>query len=665
MLPPIRDGERVKCTQIGDIPRAPRLAKKSVSYPAPIDCNISGLYDPALDPSPIGLEERGTIQPLHTTRIVKSCNKPTPASHPERPAHIAEYSIGTTSVTILNGHRRGEVSGKKSNEQADDSEEEGPKKLAIDVYLHGLPTRMKHATLEPSEMFHRTHQRKRRYLPDLGSSSNAERDARSEITEKTCSSGLTVLLCGAGDWLNCQPLQDSQDGILQDCIDMNDLARECSPPSTRTSQTSGTVDTLFRNKYGQPCPSKHAFRVQFEPGPLGMELEEDCHGRGLVRIRRILQASQAEQDGRLSPGFLVIAVGNSINISEHGGLNTLSEDMGDYRPKSESSRLRMIRCLADFEEAIMHQDPHSLFVVWMLDRFSPDAVATLGSPAVSSTDLMHCWRSPQSISAERGEVGLDVKTSCCHYFHKDASEGFSHSNPGGKVTCKSPSYLGDSGRQATREGVPHTGESGKHCLEPTLDGAASRWGSPNSPALGQSERQYSWREMDPPCESDAETRTRGEHHHHTRNATPQTPSASERRLVDSLPSGMPRPPDARDSASDLCHVSKSITRDKEKWEFETGGGIFDEHDQGLAARRPGGGNSSMRPGNVQEENTVEETPSLPLGLQASTDDDITIFIWFCNSHASGLMHVRFEVSLAPLNLAVEAIAVQNVSGMRG
>lgn len=73
------------------------------------------------------------------------------------------------------------------------------------------------------------------------------------------------------------------------------------------------------------------------------------------------------------------------------------------------------------------------------------------------------------------------------------------------------------------------------------------------------------------------------------------------------------------------------------WEFETGGGIFDEDDQGLASRKQPRRNDDVpEPADEPE----EDRPLLPLGLQASTADDVAVCLWFCNNHESATMKVR-------------------------
>ena len=85
------------------------------------------------------------------------------------------------------------------------------------------------------------------------------------------------------------------------------------------------------------------------------------------------------------------------------------------------------------------------------------------------------------------------------------------------------------------------------------------------------------------------------------------------------------------------------------WEFETGGGIFDEDDQGLASRK-----QPRRDGHVPEstDEPDEEKTLLPLGLQASIADDVAVCLWFCNNHESATMKVGARCCLFLFSVCV-------------
>ncbi|CAN0475825.1 unnamed protein product, partial [Ectocarpus sp. 8 AP-2014] len=83
-------------------------------------------------------------------------------------------------------------------------------------------------------------------------------------------------------------------------------------------------------------------------------------------------------------------------------------------------------------------------------------------------------------------------------------------------------------------------------------------------------------------------------------------------------------------------------RSAKGWEFETGGGIFDDDDQGLAARKhPARSQATLAPAAAPADETEEKPPTFPLGLESSAVDDLAVFIWFCNNHESAVMKVSW------------------------
>jgi len=109
-----------------------------------------------------------------------------------------------------------------------------------------------------------------------------------------------------------------------------------------------------------------------------MELEENLGGRGIVQIRCIRQAGQAEKDGRLSVGSFIVAVGDwgHYDFDSFEPNATKGENRFD-----EGERLVIVRSLADLEEVLLSRESDQLFFLWAIDREAPEVLSALGVPS--------------------------------------------------------------------------------------------------------------------------------------------------------------------------------------------------------------------------------------------------------------------------------------------
>lgn len=541
-------------------------------------------------------------------------------TQPEKPPASA------TLVTVLNGYRTQRTSEEWESNPGSDEEN------GVDIFVEGFSKGIDHETLLPAELFCRTLRNGSQRPPN--SSPPLPGEAPHSLDAREGSLGLTVFLARTGEWF------DAVDGVVQS-------SREEHPVKPSTSQASQDHDKLaadtkttrmmFQRDDGKPGPSRNAFRVQFEPGPLGIELEQHPGNRNIVQVRQVLQAGQAELDGRLSAGCFVVAVGDWGESSssarppstpsqnspddtarvEHGADACGGFDISDLRPNSsgkgssaKTHRPRIIRTLVEFEEEASSRQPDRLFIVWALDRHAPEAIAALGSP-----ESDHVRTIPHEWSAE----SLYARPQ------KGSGEG---------------SY-------SSVQRSDDLGESAK----PTARGGAPGWESGSAFAIGKDSLEYSLSSTEPGWVPYDRSRPREEGDLRIRGA--EAEGNMEASVLGSLKgnpggearsvSGEKHPTDwtSRKGENGRSRLRAGESGASAGWEFETGGGIFDEDDQGIAARKHPASNQVAVGATMSAADEAEnKPPPFPLGLQASVGDEFAVFIWFYNNHESAAMNVR-------------------------
>ncbi|CAN0073606.1 unnamed protein product, partial [Scytosiphon promiscuus] len=642
LLPPI--GDRKPRRHHGDhLPPVPPHTEPPLPRPAPVHCNISGLYDPALDPSPIGEEERGKVQPVRISRIVPSWASSAAAQESKGVGRSRVDADVATVVTVLNGCKtrgtfRHSVSTCEGWANAAGSDDEDN---CLDIFVEGFSRGIDHATLFPSEIFCRELQNGGRGISKTPRLLLGEAGHSSDVSESYL--GLTILLARAGEWFQtaAQGAQNEQDG---------EVYEGASDHSIDGHAWEATVTRLiFQRADGTPGPSQNAFRVQFEPGPLGVELEEHPSQRGIVQIRRVLQAGQAELDGRLSAGCLTVAVGN---WDEHRAISpppptrdgdpgaTFASDVADIDTYGSlditNTRLRavngtagaekdsqvVIRSLAEIEEAISRRGCDRLFVLWVLDRQAPEAIAALGRPEADSA----C-----SAPRRRQRSTRSIFTAC----QSEGNEGVEGPFPSakrGERTLKSSSTS-----ILTGPGSLHL-QAVKGML------GAPGWDSGLPLPRGNGSLEYSLSSN----ENEAIASERGLTGPGAKRAGGEVqPGAGLLQSTLKSPdevTGERMSKFGRGGGLDWASRKEETCGNRREkvgvestvgWEFETGGGIFDEDDQGLAPRKHP---REKSPSRIADE---EVPPPFPLGLQASIMDEVAVFIWFCNNHESATMKVSW------------------------
>lgn len=628
LLPPIGRREPRRESSSNPLPVPPHVGP-SLPLPAPVDRNILDLYDPGLDPSPIGKEERGPVQPARISRIVPRRESLSRGEDSRGGTRPGKGFADDTVVTVLNGYRvehlddfTGEGGVGWASATASDEEEN-----CIDIFVEGFSRGIEHATLLPSEVYCRTLQNRSRGPPNPSSISSGEEGPQQPLDAREGYVGLTILLARTGEWF------DTAADVGGDVQGSHKKHRVESDNNILAPEATATR-MIFTREDGTPGPSRNSFRVQFEPGPLGIELEEHAGQRGIVQVRRVLQAGQAELDGRLSPECLVVAVGewvesdmSTLPLPTHsddppaGAASVNGADVYDSldvsglrsSAKSGGSNARrihkpaMIHSLAELQEAVSSRQPDQLFTVWALDRRAPEAIAVLGSPG-----------SEKMVEPPPGN---------------GRNNAF---DPMGTSFLRTTALDGCTKSSAVPEGAPG-------------------WESASAFARGQDSLEYSLSTTDP-----------GVIAHDNRLAmarsSPQAGGARQSGGDLSLsalgsPKGIER--SAASSPSEEKNTLGWTSRRGEQsngnilekggaggtggWEFETGGGIFDEDDQGLAARKhPSGSKAAGAAAAVSpvRDTEKEESPALPMGLNASAVDEFAVFIWFCNNHESSVMNVR-------------------------
>ncbi|CAM9369717.1 unnamed protein product [Phaeothamnion confervicola] len=84
------------------------------------------------------------------------------------------------------------------------------------------------------------------------------------------------------------------------------------------------LERCFRGRYGLPGPPTSAFKVGFEAGQLGLELEENPT-RGYVTVKRVTPGAQAECDGRIFAGCLVVAAAVAVEAAAGTGADAAGD----------------------------------------------------------------------------------------------------------------------------------------------------------------------------------------------------------------------------------------------------------------------------------------------------------------------------------------------------
>lgn len=563
--------------------------------PAPIDRYISDRYDPALDPSPIGAEERGVVKPIRITRILPRSERESREVQGTKILGVYTSSV-KASVTILNGYNN--IVGASIGYDSAGNTQDG---TGVDVYLQASSRFVEHATLLPSQCIRRT-------LQTPKSSTVVTGYCTLETNE--VSSGLTVFLGCADDWSNCDNIHNphawsglgsnTTQNIPEVVLRFNEALLEASAEEV--------TRYIFQAEDGRPGPSRNAFRLQFEPGPLGMELEEDPGGRGIVQIRCIRQAGQAEKDGRLSVGSLIVAVGDWGHC-----------DFGPFEPNAtkaenrfdEGERPVIVRSLADLEEFILSREPDQLFFLWAIDRDAPEVLSALGvpnsHPENDSRSHFSGFKGPP-FTANAAIVGIGAANTC------SASTASDHGSRG------VPPYT-----------IP--GITDQLAGLPMQEGALEWDSSSSTPDRAKWGKQVLKDAHLGICEEDNIRAVRSDAN------LPLVCESSERvGAVSPTTEGVGHPPKSEDSKgtnNNLRLHGQEPGSAQGKWEFATEGGKFNEDDEGLAARR--------EPSRDHRERTSVERGFVPLGLQASSTDELTVYVWFSNNHASATMQVQYQL----------------------
>lgn len=548
-----------------------------------------------------------------------------------------------TLVTVLNGYTtQRSTEGWESHAGSDDEN-------CVDVFVEGFSRGIDHATLLPAELFCRTLQNGSQGT--TSSSSPPPGETPCSLNAREGSLGLTVFLARTGEWfdmLNCV-VQDSR---KEHPVRSNTYEASQDQDHDKLAADARITRMMFQRDDGKPGPSRNAFRVQFEPGPLGIELEEHAGNQGIVQVRQVLQAGQAELDGRLSAGCFVVAVGDwgewssssrppsspSVGLPEataritHGAVPCGSFDISDLGSNlrgggssAKGHKPAIIRTLVEFEEAVSSRQPDRLFAVWALDRHASEAIAALGSPESNhARPIPHEWSS-ESLYARPPKRSGEGPYSSGHEQRRPF-------DPLNTSSEQRPNNLDDSTKPTALEGAPgwELGSAfacGKDSLEYSL--------SSNEPGGGPYNRNRP-REEDDPRIQGAEPEgylSASAFASRTGNKGGEARSVSgERHRLDRT-SG-----NGENSRSRLRAGEMGTSGG---WEFETGGGIFDEDDQGIAARKHPARNQVAVGATTSADDEAEHNPPpFPLGLQASMVDELGVFIWFYNNHESATMNVR-------------------------
>lgn len=635
LLPPLRV-RKLRPDRSGNSLPIPPDIEPSLPRPAPVDRNLSDLYDPALDPSPIGREERGAVQPVRIARV-SPLRELFPGCKEVRGVTRLDENPGATVVTILNGYRTQSVeSSKRLSGDGWGSAPASDEEACIDIFVEGFSRGIDHTTLLPSEIFCRALQTGSR-----GPSSNSStipRESPRFLDARGGQLGLTVYLARAGAWLHAASGKVAGQQHEHRHEYNNNTANQ---NGNELAAEAKITRMMFQREDGTPGPSRNAFRVQFEPGPLGIELEEYPGQRGIVQVRHVLQSGQAELDGRLSAGCFVVAVGDwdepDTSIPRQVSAENAATTADDFdRPNTSGERSNaagvssarihkpaMIRSLAEFEEAVSSRQLDRLFVLWALDRYTPEALTAL--------EELNSELNRERTAAQEWSM-----------FARSANAW-----QGREENLLPP----DSRAQNLLDlfGAPILQRS------MVLEGAPG-WESGSAFGGGKNSLEYSLSSDEPGVISHGATRAREEgglrtgEVHVEGSLTKSAVGFLERNAEG--PSGLASEGEHRacwtkktGDASMGSRLEKGGIGDTRRWEFETGGGIFDEDDQGVAPRtQPSSNGARVQAAGPSPNETGRKPPPFPLGLQASAVDEIAVFIWFCNSHESATMNVRIRSS---------------------
>ncbi|CAM9593631.1 unnamed protein product [Laminaria digitata] len=674
LLPPIgsRNTRRVLSERS---PIAPH-AEPSFPQPAPVDRNLSDLYDPALDPSPIGMEDRGIVQQIRSTRIVPRRESGAAKQGFSRGGGVTRQGGGAdcgggsaTVVTVLNGYSCGETTrelptfGDGSGGGGVDADSDEP--CCVDIFVQGFSTGgIEHAALAPSAVFRGALHRRPMSLAVPEHSANVPEESTEIMELRGDYLGLTVFLARADDWSdydNAHDYSNNGGGTHRQGVGMAHFdgvtPEQSEKPMQQQQQSESITRIIFEREDGTPGPSPNAFRVQFEPGPLGMELEEDPDQRGVVRIRRLLQAGQAEHDGRFSVGCLIVAVGdwaghdNSISddivLDEPGGprggrsgrngwsVRSERSERSTSSPLGNNKRLTttvttrtcpvIIRSLRQLEEVVSNRKDGQLFVVWALDRLAPEAIAALGIPRPTTTCArkpFHRW--PSNLLYSRHKE-----------FYRTEAAGFDSDIQGAHGDEHSPHVM-ENGRGSLYSANTRFSRSSGDGTQGRKGGGAPRWWQSNR-AFGGKDRSKFSMSGDEERVSPVHDRARGGTGGTGESRDHQEGTESEDEMVAiAVADGYPPNNSALGTSPSPGGGGGGGGGG---WEFETGGGIFDENDQGLAGRKqPRRNDDALESADDEPE---QKRPLLPLGLQASTADDVPACLWFCNNHESATMKVSW------------------------
>lgn len=570
--------------------------------PAPIHHYLSDQYDPALDPSPIGVEERGTVKPVRITRILPLSERGSREIQGTKTYGLYTSNNVKASVIILNGYNNSV--GASIGRDFIGNNQNG---TGVDVYLQASSRNIEHATLLPSQWIHRSLKNGAPRSQTSKTSTLVTDNCTLETNE--ISSGLTVFLGCADDWSNCGITQTVHvwSGLGSNTTQDIPEVVSCFDEALFKASANEVTKYIFQAEDGRPGPSRNAFRLQFEPGPLGMELEEDPGGRGIVQIRCIRQAGQAEKDGRLSVGSLIVAVGDwrhcDFDSSEPNATKT--ENRFD-----EGERPTILRSLADLEEAILSRESDQLFFLWAIDREAPEVLSAMGVPSYPENDSRSHFSgfnsSPFTAKKKAEIVGIGAVSTC------------SASTPSDHGSCRGPPYT-----------IPDITD--QLAGLPMQEGALEWDSSSSTPDRTKWGGKKTLKDAHPGVRA---VRLGAD--------LPLVCEPPGRRVGAVLPmtEGRRHPLKSEDSEGTYHKLRfqgqeepRSAARDK--WKFTTGDGIFNKDDEGLAARR--------EPSRNHRERASAERDFLPLGLQASSTDELTVYIWFSNNHASATMQVRYRL----------------------
>eukprot|EP00611_Tribonema_gayanum_P028080 TRINITY_DN7109_c0_g1_i4.p1 TRINITY_DN7109_c0_g1~~TRINITY_DN7109_c0_g1_i4.p1 ORF type:complete len:543 (-),score=147.67 TRINITY_DN7109_c0_g1_i4:757-2385(-) len=148
--------------------------------------------------------------------------------------------------------------------------------------------------------------------------------------------------------------------------------------SAQQLEQRGGLSGLFPSEDGTIPMPRSVYRLDFAPGPMGMELQCDAH-KGLVSVRGVLRGGQAAADGRVHAGHLILAAGG-------------------WRASARPVNRVVVRSLADFEGIAVGRDPDVPLSIFFLDPDSPEAVQ-----AFWEEDALQCeggYRAQRQRSAE-------------------------------------------------------------------------------------------------------------------------------------------------------------------------------------------------------------------------------------------------------------------------